>query len=321
MPKYIGAPTGIEHDNQVDRLRAAAGRHKEVAYTYVRYLVDFYISNKRQIQEEKWSPAKIRVRWAADALRCNYAVSTALRILKLLNRYNVDPEKPDEAIERIEVDVLTSGLTRLVGNRKPTNFRVTLTVHQLFAPLRSKHAGRTWQQKAAHQACRTAWYLCVATGCRISHVFDIISVRYTPVGLEVDWGRRKVRFADRAGLMYRFSWSAEPPIDVREHLLSISASSPLRIPHYKDPSTAVLRWVRLHQGGSLPVELCTGDSRTRMCSVLRMAVKDGVIDAEEYTLLMDHLLSTADHSYRVETRDFPDYDPDESDFELGELDG
>ena len=61
--------------------------------------------------------------------------------------------------------------------------------------------------------------------------------------------------------------------------------------------------------------------RTRMCSVLRMAVKDGVISAEEHTLLMDHLLSTADHSYRVETRDFPDYDPDESDFELGELDG
>ena len=67
---------------------------------------------------------------------------------------------------------------------------------------------------------RAFWYVCIATGNRPKHVYEIISIKVEAEGLYVRWGYRKVCKILREPVFYPYAWTAPPSPFIRSLLTS-----------------------------------------------------------------------------------------------------
>ena len=299
-PRFTGLTNGSDHDDTVDMLVRLNRQAHTSAHRNFRYLCEYYEANAVQFEEEAWEANLIRAHWQAEALRLGYCPTTVRRIGREMGQLNMDPRDHRGTNQRIEAHLIIAGINRLASGHVPTNVRAEFSLETLWAPLISGCRNRTARQRNAHTDCRTAWFLCIATGCRIGAVFEIKAVRVLAHGIAVHWGRRKASEADRQDIWYPALWSRHPPDDVINRLLRINAEHPVVCDHFADPSKAVLEWLRRHQVED-ETPLGTSDARTRMVCVLRRHVERGEMTESRYKKYLDHLFSTSEKNYRIET--------------------
>ena len=297
-PRFHGEPCGAEHDETVDMLKNLNRRAKSSLPTYFGYLCEFHDCNRSLFRRK--SAALVRAHWKAAALMQNYQVSTITRIAHDMEMVGMNPRDHEGTMERIEAYLISNGIKRLMQGHLPGNVRRLYDLDTLYAPLLRSSCNNTHRQRQAHLDCRCSWYICVATGCRVSHTFDIREITLSTHGISILWGRRKASEAERAPIWYPFTWSKEPPANIRARLESVCEKTPLVAGLFADPSGAVLKWLRRHQV-STDQDLGTSDARTRMVHILRRRVEEGKMSEARYKKYLDHLLSTAEKSYRLAT--------------------
>ena len=285
---YTASPIDFEQEMAYQRFLEQGMRSRKSLYTYLRYLEEFHACNEKVVKMETMPYNEIINRWATQArVTHKYEVTSIESIMDAMLACHMDPRDKIGSHERIENALFRAGLRRACRDHRPTNPRELHTVSELFQPLNQKPAGTRKDTDL-----RAYWYLCIATGNRGAHVAWADRYELSAEGVIIEWRGRKVRGAARAGLLYRYEWSAVPPVDVVERIARLN-SQPFYLRSSEDPGRYLREWLGEH-GSLMPT-----DARTRMDDVLLPLVDDGVISERHFEELMDHTVETARKNYRT----------------------
>jgi integrase len=150
---------------------------------------------------------------------------------------------------------------------------------------------------------RSVFALCVATGCRPTHIIGAKGIRVNPDNVAIRWGKRKVRPAGRAYLKYPLVWSGLTlPSDVRQRLTEFGRGAEIKwkfpLPREKVQkriASWLNAWLRNSKGRD---DLTSTSPRVAMVNVL-LRLDSPPIPEEHYCDLMDHTKRVARRNYMV----------------------
>ncbi len=285
---YTASPIDYAQEMAYQRFIEQGAQSRKSLRTYLGYLEQFYSCNRKVVGMESMDNNEIINRWATQASVTHAYETTSLEtIMDAMKACEMDPRDIIGSQSRIENHLFRAGLRRSCRNHRPTNHRELYALEDLWRPL-AENPGSSPQDREM----RAYWYLCIATGNRGAHVAWADKYELSAEGVIIEWKGRKVRGAARAGLLYRYEWSAVPPVDVVERI-ALLKTEPFYFRSSKDPSKCLREWLG-KRGQLMPT-----DARTRMDDVLLPLVDDGIITALHFEELMDHTVETARKNYRT----------------------
>lgn len=150
----------------------------------------------------------------------------------------------------------------------------------------------------------------VWTGCRASHIQNA-QISLGRGGIQVQWGKRKIREAMRAKIFYPFGWSCKPPSDLLTLLQqggwateadSTILSWPSWFTALTDVASSLNGWIakREKKLGLGTEERATSSSGRILLSIrLHELVMDDRLAASDFEVLMDHTVTTSRARYQV----------------------
>ena len=301
----------VDHAGEEERKRieSYATKHAKGLLSKLRKLRTFYIVNRDIANLETWTPTDVVREWGAQAMtpqenKKGYSPKTVGGWTRDVRKHNIDPMKPEETEARLKNYIYMNGLKRAAMQEPPGNRRELRSVRELLRACHlpfSQRVGTPRPDEDAWLDRQVAWYVCVATGCRPSHIWGIIDAFIDETALYVQWGTRKYRSACRAHLRYLYCWSAPPPEHVRARLAARGLQALHRVGNGKpgEQSGPLLRWL---QAASQDRGMVTGHARTRMTHILRHLVDVGRISELLFEELMDHQVKASFRHYRVVPR-------------------
>lgn len=295
---FIGVASQPQDMEQIARLRGAASGYPDQVLRVIRFFVNFTAANP-----DLQGPGKRRLatqRFLGQALSAKRSASTVRNWAQALQKFRVDADCPEIAIERVEDYRFMNGLKRLAAARTSATSKTAYPLETLAMFCQDRVLEGPDQQRR-HLEFRCFWFLLLCTGNRPDNVCRA-SVVVEDDRVVMRWRNRKERAGGHAGVAYPFAWSIRPQEDIVARLSRLQAEPWL----FNDPRNvagAVNRWLTMEifaRGEDF--KLTTGATRCRLSTLLRYKVEvTKEMTESHFEDVMDHKVVTSRKHYATET--------------------
>lgn len=222
--------------------------------------------------------------------------ATVCEYTTLAQKYGMRAGNMEEAKARIDRARTLKGLQVLAQQEDrpiPTIFRILpreVPIKPIFQ-----------RMTPASKCYQAALYLILATGNRADHVAIADFIQFSPRGISVHWGKRKVRKAIKRHVFYPYALSIKPSPQIQEALLNWPE---VRRPLTQSASGRYVIAQRLNdyisEAMGRKIEgFTTSYYRRRMVTILLQLVSHGKVTELEYEELLDQTMAVGRAHYQL----------------------
>lgn len=263
--------------------------------------------------EKKPSHRGEALEWYAGYLtELGFSSGTILGRIKFL-RDQMSENFPDisswfrQARNRMKENHLMRALKRRRGEEAVQNVKPLYHISVLEKVLVTRPPEREGRRKEVDGSRLLRWrsffFILIATGCRPKHVLGIRALILTPTKLFVRWGARKIMVVPPTDyLVYKLSWSCQPPEDVATFLQTFGVPT---ISNEINVASSCNAWLATLGTGLTRREKMNGKSglssccpRVNLSTTLGKEVIAGRLTKEEFNILLDHNIESSMIYYR-----------------------